>query len=154
MTAIPDDILAVAAVVTGGQSAALAGWQQAAAVTAMAALGYSRDHVAWALKVVPQHATGLARKYGVTLPLHDQRYDPVAVEAVCQGTPMRLLGADRDEAIRRLGPTKTAKEIALLTGWSQCAISARASDLGVSTTPRTVWTYSGRPARKRQTQAA
>lgn len=134
MTTDPADL--VRAVVTGGQRLPLSGEPHRLAVAAMHALGYSRDHIAWALRTTPGCAADTARDLGIRLHLHEQDYDELAVEWVCQGTKMPLQGADREEAIRRLGPRYSAPDIARLLGSSPQTVSQLASRLGVRTVDR------------------
>jgi hypothetical protein len=130
---IPADVRAIAAVVVGGRRIHLEGEARRLAVSAMHALGYSRTHMAWVLKTRPQRVTEVANRLGILLHHHDQRPDPIAVQFVCEGIPMPLTGADRDEVVRRLGPTKTAEEIGQLVGSKRQTISVLASRLGVHT---------------------
>lgn len=130
---IPADVLTIAAIVTGGEPAHLIGEQRKQAISAMHALGYSRDHMAWALDTTPNRVREVAFNLGLRLHHHDQRYDRLAVMWVCCGTPMPLRGADRDEAVRRLAPHCTAGEIARLLSTNRAQVSALASRLGVAT---------------------
>lgn len=136
MTDIPADIEAVWSVVTGAERLPLKGELRCLTITAMTALGYSRDHIAWALMARPTYIGQLATDMGIRLHLHEQNYDPLAVEWVCQGTKMPLKGADREEAIRRLGPRYSAPDIARLLGSSPQTVSQLASRLGVQTVDR------------------
>lgn len=139
---IPAEIAAIAGVVTGNEPAHLVGEQRKLALQAMHALGYSREHMAWALKMQPIRVTEAAYRIGVHLHPHDQRPDPLAVEWVCSGTPMPLKGADREEVIRRLAATHTAPEIARLLCVPKGQVSVLASRLGVSTNAGSPRNYS------------
>lgn len=101
---IDQDILDVAAVVTGEKHLALTGWQLEHAIAAMTALGHSRRHISSALLTNERAVAKAAAHIGVALHRHDQRPDEHAIQLVLAGQPMPLTGVDRAEAIRRLAP--------------------------------------------------
>jgi len=129
---IPDDILTVAAVVTGEERHKLTGWQRDHAIAAMTALGYSGQHIAWTLDTSWSAVYQAAHRAGLRINHHDQRPDWTAIDMVTSGTAhLRLTGVDRDEAIRAMADTHTTTEIArrLLTKPSH--INRIADRLGV-----------------------
>lgn len=138
---IPDDILQVAAVVTGEERIHLVGWQRIHAIAAMAALGYSRRHIAWALDSSTTRVNQIALTNNITMHSHDQRPDDLAVAMVCAGYRMRLTGVDRDEAIRRLAANRvTCERIAHLLKTKPSTISRTASRIDVRLPkPRRPW---------------
>jgi hypothetical protein len=101
--AIPAEILDVAAVVLGEQRTSLSGWQKHDAICAMAALGYSKTHIAWALCTSRATIENFGYLNGITLHRYDQRPDWEAIRWVTHhGARMRLENPDRVHAIRGL----------------------------------------------------
>lgn len=135
MTAIPIQITSgwsdVAAVVTGAQQLPLTGQERHYAIQAMYALDRRVEDIQAALCISRRWLlVKCAKTAGVDL-TEPQPLDEGAVEFVCQGTPMRLANAERDEVIRRIGRRHSAAELGRLTGHTSTAVSAAASRLGV-----------------------
>jgi hypothetical protein len=99
---IPDDVLAVAGVVLGEDTAHLTGWQMRHALAAMTALGQSRKHMAWALETSEQMVWNVCREIGVRPHARDQVIDFQAVEFVVGGDTLTLKDETRNEAIRQM----------------------------------------------------
>lgn len=131
---IPDDILTVAAVVTGEERTKLMDWQRQDAIAAMHALGYSGNHIAWALCTSRDAIYQTAMAIGIRLHRHDQRPDWHAVYWVTHhGARMPLKGADRVEAVRGL-VTKGyhGEEIARRLQCSTHPVETIAANLGLT----------------------
>lgn len=146
MTAIPEDVLAVAAVITGGEQLRLTGQQRLDVIAAAHALGWRQERITAALRLTSaEQVRRLARSIGISLLEPDHDPDWVAIDIVCAGTAMVLHPADRVEAIRQLAPTRTMTEIAALIGCPYDVVCRLATRIGVQ--PRRAGTPR-RPARQ------
>lgn len=96
------EILAVASVVTGERRGRLSGWQREDAIAAMQALGHSKTHIAWSLRLEPAALARIATRMGLKLHQHDQRLDEIGLLLVSYGVPLPLRGEDQIAAIRML----------------------------------------------------
>lgn len=134
MTTIPDDILAVAGVVTGDDRTNLGGWQRQDAIAAMTALGYSGTHIAWTMLTSRDAIGNVAAAMGIKLHRHDQHPDWNAVYWVTHhGARMALKGADRVEAVRGLiAKGYHSREIARRLQCSTNPVETIAADLGLT----------------------
>jgi hypothetical protein len=134
---VPAEVLDVAAVVTGGQSLPLTGWQRRDAIRAMHALDWLPDRIQHALCIrTRKHLTNVASLAGVRLGDNDDQPDLVAVAFVRAGTWMPLRGADQAAAIAALARDgKSVPEIADRLRLSYGAAEKATERLGVHTLP-------------------
>jgi len=151
---IPDDILAIAGVVTGDDRTKLGGWQRRDAIAAMTALGYSGAHIGWALRTSQAAIYKTASEFGLRLNIADQRLDWTAIDMVVNdGECLHLSGLDRAEAVRQMAPHHTSTEIArrLRTDATEIARVARRD--GITIRQPDPWSWYTYLSHKPQRQA-
>jgi hypothetical protein len=136
---IPDDVLAVASVVLGEETAHLLGWQMRDAMAAMTALGQSRKHIAWALQTSEQMVYNVCRELGIRSHQFDQAVDVVGVEMVVSGAGrLPLMGEDRNEALRQMAAAEVRLDVIarrLCAPIDTVRIAARRLGLQLSSAP-------------------
>lgn len=128
-------LIHIAGTVTGDTPHPLTGWARYDAVRAMHALYHRPERIQTQLHVKNlHHLYQIGRRAGVELNPPDF-VDEIGVRLVAGGAPLPLVGASRDELIRRLAPTRSCAEVAVLLCSTAEIVRRAGQSLGVQFVP-------------------